>query len=412
MSKSTFFTGQPILSQLLSLIPRYLVEELSKKHQADHYCKRFKAYDHVVTMLYTVFSGCSSIREVITGLMASEGRLSHLGLTNTPRRSTLSDANNRRSEAFFGDLYHALVRKFYPEILPDSYQSRSYLKRLLIIDSTTISLFSQVMHGTGNWGLNGKKKGGAKAHVVMKSAEDIPGFVHITEGIGSDKKFITGLTLPQKSIVVFDGGYNKFDQFRAWDQQQVSWITRIGPRTVITNLEDRPVEQRARKEGIISDQYIMMGGRGIEPLWARLIKYQYTDPRTKKIRFLSFITNNRKLAAVTIARIYQRRWQIEILFKRLKQNFPLKYFLGDSPNAIKIQIWCAFIADLLLMIVKDKVERLRRKRWAFANLASLVRLHLGTYIDLVAFLVNPEKSLLNQHKQQENKANQMLLFSG
>lgn len=389
-----------------------MVEELSQKHQADRYCKRFRAYDHVVTMLYTVFSGCTSIREVITGLMASEGRLSHLGLTYTPRRSTLSDANSRRSEAFFMDLFHGLVHKYYPKVLSDSYKERSYLNRLLIIDSTTISFFSQTMHGTGNPGLNGKKKGGAKAHVLMKSSEDIPCFIRIAEGKENDKKFITGLNLPKNSIVAFDGGYNKFDQFRAWDQQQVSWITRLGPRTVITHLEDQPVSKTAKKAGIISDQYIMMGGRSIEPLWARLIKYQYIDSRTKKIRFLEFITNNKKLAATTIARIYHRRWQIEILFKRLKQNFPLRYFLGDSPNAIKIQIWSAFIADLLLMIIKDRVDKLRRKKWAFANMASLVRLHMGTYIDLVAFLINPEKSLINQQKQHKNENQQMLLFSG
>jgi len=97
---------------------------------------------------------------------------------------------------------------------------------------------------------------------------------------------------------------------------------------------------------------------------------------------------------LTIAGIYKRRWQIELLFRRIKQNFQLSNFLGDNQNAIKIQLWCTLIADLLVKVVKDKADKLKKCKWSFANVASLIRQHLGTYIDLIKFLVNPEKAII------------------
>ena len=107
-------------------------------------------------------------------------------------------------------------------------------------------------------------------------------------------------------------------------------------------------------------------------------------------------------APATIADIYKKRWQIELFFKRIKQNFQLHYFLGDNENAIRIQLWSALITDLLIKIIKDKADKARK--WSMANLSSLIRLHLGTYIHLRTFLANPEKALLNYkdplHQQQ------------
>jgi len=144
MSKSTFFTGQPIFNQVLSLIPRSLVSRLTRKYQGDRYCKKFRSYDHLVTMLFSTLHQCSSLREVITGMMASASRLKHLGLCSTPRRSTLSDANQRRNADFFADLYHLIYEHYYGS-LPDSLKGKRLLDKLFIIDSTIVSLFSTVM---------------------------------------------------------------------------------------------------------------------------------------------------------------------------------------------------------------------------------------------------------------------------
>src|ERR1041384_7658720 len=162
MPKSTFFTGQPIFNQVLPLIPRSMVSQLASKHQSDRYCKKFRSYDHLVTMLYCTLHRCNSLREVITGMQATASRLAHLGLSATPRRSTLSDANERRSALFFQDLYHKIYQHYYGG-LPDSLKSKRMEDKLFIIDSSIISVFSSAMHSTGSFGINGKKKGGIKA---------------------------------------------------------------------------------------------------------------------------------------------------------------------------------------------------------------------------------------------------------
>jgi IS4 transposase len=111
-----------------------------------------------------------------------------------------------------------------------------------------------------------------------------------------------------------------------------------------------------------------------------------------------------KFGALKIASIYKKRWQIELLFKRIKQAYPLKYFLGDSENAIKIQIWCSLLADLLVKIVKDK----GRKKWSYANIASMIRLHLMSYVNLFKFLNDPEKALINYSDQNSS---QLMLYT-
>ena len=153
---------------------------------------------------------------------------------------------------------------------------------------------------------------------------------------------------------------------------------------------------------LCSDQQIQSGWisgtrvtAGLITLYDEASKEQY-----------EFVTNNYRMSATTVASLYRKRWQIELLFKRMKQNYTLKYFLGDSENAIKIQVWCVHIADLLLKIVKKATKA----KWSFSNLATMVRIHLMTYIDLFAFLNSPEKALLKLFKKQEDNNYNQLSF--
>ena len=389
MRQVSLFTGQPVLSQLLNLIPLSLVERLGREHQADRYCKRFYTYDHVVPMLAGVFMGCTSLRELTTGLQACEQRLRHAGLKHTPRRSTLADANARRPEALFGDLFHGLYRRYYGSS-PDSRRKKDLLSRLHILDSTTITLFSDVMHGTGAYGMDGRKKGGAKAHVVMRAQDQVPCFIDLTEGRRNDKTAMASIPLAKGSVLVFDMGYTSFEQWQSWSAQGVHWVTRLQDGVRVQVTEHLPVSDAHRDAGVIGDQLVLLGA-GNDPVQARIVHYHHTPTG----RLFRFVTNNMLWAPTTIAHIYKCRWDIEQLFKRVKQNYPLRYFLGDSPNAIKIQIWCAFIADLLLKIVRDRVHRSCPRRWSFANIAGLIRIHLHTYIDAVQFLRDPDRALLH-----------------
>lgn len=156
MSKISYSTGNPVFNQLLNFIPKTLVTELVSKLECDKYYKTFKTYDHLVTMLYSSFHKCESLREVISGMQVSYTKLLHLGLKNLPKRSTLSEANRHRNVLFFEQLYLRLYKLYYS--LPDSQSSKLKEKRVFILDSTTITLFSDVMKGAGSNPSNGKKK--------------------------------------------------------------------------------------------------------------------------------------------------------------------------------------------------------------------------------------------------------------
>jgi len=402
MPKSKFFTGQPILTQLLSLIPRSLVNQLAQKHKADYYCKTFKAYDHLVSMLFCGFHQCSSLRELITGLQANAHRLNHIGLVHTPRRSTLADANRRRTAMFFEELFHALYR-FHYGALPDSRIEGRLYDRLFVMDSTTITLFCDVLKGAGTYGLNGKKKGGLKAHVLTRVKDQVPCFVHLTSAATSDRTFMPMLELPAGSIISMDKAYVNYKVMNSWTEQDITWVTRLTSAMRYEGQSENLITDYHRKNGVISDTVIVLGNpetASRTPLQtARLIRYLDKE----KNREFQFLCNNNRYSPLTIAELYRRRWNIELLFKRIKQNFQFHNFLGDSENAIKIQMWCTLIADLLIQIIKDKADKVRKRKWAFANVAGLIRQHLTTYIDLVRFLIEPEKAIIRFTRRPDDQ---------
>lgn len=385
MNKSTYFSGQPVFTQLLSLIPKAFINVISNKHEANRYYKKFMVYDHLVTMLYAGYFQCTSIREVITGMRANASRLNHLGIQTVPGRSTLSDANRNRPVEFFSELYHRLYNYHFS---PDS---RIEKDKLFIIDSTTISLFSSIMHGAGTTGRDGKKKGGAKAHMMIDAKHDIPAFIWISEAKVNDLAFLKKLYVPEHSTVVMDKGYVNYHAFKKWNEQGVRWVTRLKRDAYVTDKKELNVSAQNFKSGVLRDRIVTLGRRS--NLWqtpqidARIVEYYDKEKR----RNFSFVTNDLERSPMEIADLYKRRWQIEILFKRIKQRYPLRYFLGDNANAIQIQIWTALICDLLVRIVQRNVNKRIKKPWAYASISSMIKHHLMSYIDLLEFLKNPDK---------------------
>ncbi|MBL4754809.1 MAG: IS4 family transposase [Flavobacteriales bacterium] len=387
MNKSTYFTGQPIISQIIKLINREKVSSLAKTYRTDHYYKKLKTYNHLVSMLYTIYSGCTSIREVVTGLLASSTKLNHLGIDYTPRKSTLSDANCNRDHRVF-EAIHQYLYKQYSKNLPDS-RKEQWHKRLYIMDSTTISLFQEILKNAGRSPMNGKRKGGIKAHTLIKADEDVPQIIRLTAAAANDAPFMKEINLPSGSLICFDKAYCDFNVWDQWSQKKISFVTRLRKGSIQTHLKDRNLTISQEDKGVISDKEVMLGGPendNVTKVRVRLITYFDEENQ----RELVFVTNNFHFAPYTVSQIYKRRWQIETLYKRIKQSYPLRHFLGDNENAIKIQIWCALIADLLLKVI----HRQARRRWAFSNLASMVRLHLFTYINLGKFLNDPERELV------------------
>jgi transposase len=332
-------------------------------------------------------------------MLACEGKINHLGLKHFPKRSTLSDANKRRSSEVFADIYYQLYGR-YKQFLSDSRVKTPAVKDLLIVDSSTISLFSDILKGVGRNPLNGRKKGGIKMHTMINAMEDVPCLVKFSSAATHDHTFLKELNLKKGSYVVFDKGYLDYEQYSQWTLDDIFFVTRQKSNAVYTSLNEIDIKDEI-DNGVLKDERIQLLKKDGEPFELRRIAYWH-DPHKK---VYEFITNNFELEPDKIAEIYKNRWQIESMFKRLKQNFPLKYFLGDNQNAIEIQIWVSLIVQLLMLVIQRKAER----KWAYSNMISVIRYHLMTYIDLFKFLKNPDSKW---EAISTKPPNQLLLFSG
>jgi hypothetical protein len=388
MGESKKFPGQPILSQILNVIPGSIITAANRKHKSNRYYKRLPLRVHLVSLLYGVFSYCNGLRELCEGLLACEGKLSHLGLDKAPARSTISDANNKRSYQVFETIYYGLLSKYH-SFISDSRLKGLSIRNLKIIDSSTIQLFSEILRGVGRNRLDGaRKKGGIKVHAMMDAFSGVTEFVRLTEAREHDQKFLYHLKLVPNSWIVFDKAYTTYGQFAKWTNQKVWFVTRERDNAVyhVTKvLVDKTKKHKAK--GVLKEQLVTVGVKQNGTVVQRL--------KLRRITFLSeegklyvFLTNNITLPASQIATIYKNRWMIELLFKQIKQNFPLRYFWGESPNAIKMQVYCVLIAQLLMVVIRKKAATKK----SFANMITVIRLHLMSYVELLEFIKDTYKA--------------------
>ena len=384
MSKSNYFSTKSVFGQLISLIDESIITNAVKKHQSDRYTKHFKTKDHLISMLFCAFAKCNSLREVSGAMLGLSGKTANFQLNHIPKRSTLSDANKNRTVDVFASIYNELL-KSYNNILSDSRIKSVIGKQVKIIDSTTISLFKDILKCVGRKSKTGKSKGGLKVHTVINADEIVPNLVWFSPATTHDQQYLKKLKCDDNTIYVFDKGYNDYKAFLHFTQNQTGFVTRIKDNAVYKTIENNIIDDEIHS-GVLEDNVIevtVKSGNTATPLQLRKIKFY--DRGSK--REFEFITNLLEIRADMIAALYKTRWQIELLFKQLKQNFPLKYFLGDNENAIKIQIYCLLIVNLLLLIVKKRLKR----SWAFTNLVSFCKIHLFNFIQLIKFLENPEK---------------------
>jgi hypothetical protein len=352
MDKGKKFIGQPVRSQILDCIPSSVITSATRKHQSNRYYKRIPVRVHLISLLYGVFSYCNGLRELCEGMLACEGKLTHLGLDKAPARSTLSDANNKRSYLVFEAIYFELVRQYH-SFISDSRLKGLSNRNLKIIDSTTIRLFSDILRGVGRKPLDGsRKKGGIKVHALMDAFSGVVDFARITAAKEHDRKFLYHLQLPAESFIVFDKAYNHYAQFAKWTTQKVWFVTRMKDNAVyqVTKVLTNHTKKKNAK-GILKEQYITIGYKDHQGKEQRLQLRRITF-KTEDGKVYVFITNNFKLPAKQMALIYKNRWMIELLFKQIKQNFPLRYFWGESENAIKIQVYAVLMAQLLMLVIR------------------------------------------------------------
>jgi len=389
------FVGQPVFKQIMNLVNKIDIQGLIRRHNSDYYYKSFKTRAHLFTMLFGILSRCDSMTEICEGLRAMGGKLNHLGLDKAPAKSTACDGLRNRSSKFFEDLYFSLV-KHYHSFLSDSRTFGLTFKEVLLIDSTTIRLFSNILKGVGrNPKGDGKKKGGLKVHMLIDAVQSVGRFIKITAAKVHDTQFLKSLELISHSMVVFDKAYNYYHQFAVWTQNQVYFVSRLKTNAVYTVIEVK--RSHYRKKGIakvLSDEIIELeyypedeAGKKQTKIInkLRLRKVCYQDERN---RYYEFLTNNFDIEAEEVAFLYKKRWGIEILFKKMKQNFQLHYFYGENENAIYTQVWCTLIAQLLLTVT----QKIAQAKKAFSVVASLVRIHLISLLDVNELLRSTKRS--------------------
>jgi predicted RNA-binding protein with RPS1 domain len=400
MGKSTYFFGTSVFGQLISFIDDKIISKCAQKCNSDYYVKRFKTKDHLISMLFCVLAKCCSLREVSGAMLGLSGKTKHFRLESLPYRSTLSDANKRRNSSVFEQIYYSLLQE-YKWVISDSRFRDVINRQVEIFDSTTITLFQEILRCVGRKPANGKSKGGIKMHTIINVDETVPKVVWFTSAATHDHILLNKLELSSDKIYVFDKGYNDYQAFNRFTDHQTGFVTRIKDNAVYKTLENNEIGECIHS-GVLEDTIIELTVKqeNDKEEKLKLRKVRFYDRVLK--REFEFLTNLFDFRADMIAALYKIRWQIELLFKQLKQNFLLKYFLGDNENAIKIQIYCALIANLLLTVIQKRLKR----KWSFSNLVSFCKIHLFNYLHLLRFLENPERDWL---KTEEN-IGQLTLF--
>ena len=407
MGKSTHFIGQPMYNQVIKLLDKSKILQISRERGGERYTKRFSVWIHLVVMLYAVIKRFDSLREITTSLLADTNKLAHLGVLFKISRSTLADANKRRPETIFEAIYRDLYARYRHELISDS-RSRKHPKwmdRLQIIDSTTITLFSNILFkGVGRHPKTGKKKGGIKVHTIIHANEGVPSDIKFTSAATNDSFMLKPSNLSKGDILAMDRAYIDYEKFEELTKRGVIYVTKM-KKSLKYQISNDIMYQTSEGLMEVRVQNVIFSKQtkdGVICHNARIITYA----DEKKHKLISLLTNDMDSDPNEIIAIYRQRWEIELLFKQIKQNFPLKYFYGESANAIKIQIWVTLIANLLLMVMQKRLTR----SWSFSGLATLVRIVLMYYVDFYSLFNNPEKDWENMMILDENPPPQLTLF--
>lgn len=372
MAKITLF------AQVIQKLPKELVKSLAKKHGTDKYAKGFNTWSHLVSMIFCQFADCVSLREISNGLHSANGNLNHLGILRAPSKSNLAYRNEHRSCAFFRDCYYRLLDYFGQQVGFSGRKFR-FKNAVYALDSTIITLCAEVY----DWAHYTREKGAVKLHTLLNFHTLLPEYVHITDGKTGDNTAARNMEVKPGSIVVCDRGYFDTPLMNFWDSIGVFFVVRVKSSLLYERIEERELPDNAHPEVLI-DEVVRLTGRDTAGQYRKPIRRIAVYNAEHKFT-VELLTNNMKLAAGTIADLYRARWDIEIFFRNLKQNFHIKSFVGTSSNAVEIQIWTALIAILLFAVIKQQATY----KWHFSNLVSSLRLNTFTKIDLYLWINEP-----------------------
>ena len=363
-----------MFSQLLKLFPRTEFQALVQRTYAERHARGFTCWGQFVAMLFCQLGRAHSLREICGGLASCEGKLSHLGIT-APSRSTLAYANAHRPWQLYRAVFQELLARCQP--LAQGRRKFRFKHKLVSLDSTVIDLCATLF----DWAKFRRTKGAVKLHCLLDHDGYLPSVVVITEGRRHDVRVARTLRFDPGTIVVMDRGYVDYAWFGRLTTDEVFFVTRLKDNALYEVVERRRVPERSH---VRRDEVIRLTGADAATKCPHLLRrVEVYDP--EKDLTLVFLTNHLTFGATTIAAIYKDRWQIELFFKALKQNLKIKTFVGTTANALKVQVWTALIALLLLRYLQLR----SRFAWSLSNLVALLRMNLFTHRDLWGWLDHP-----------------------
>ncbi len=339
--------GRTVFAQLLDFFPRHQFNLCVERYRGNFHCRSLSCYDQYLCLAFAQLTGCESLRQIETCLEAMEKKLYHIGLCGSPARSTLADANERRDWRIYADFAQELIaraRKLYAaESFGVDLDSAAYVLDATIID-LCLSLFpwAQFHHG----------KGAIKIHTQMDLRGNIPCILWVTHARIVDPAFLDRLLPEPGAVYILDRGYVDFGRLRRLVEGSAHFLLRAKKNLRFVRLDSRAVDKRT---GLRSDQTIRLADPNTSLRYPEsLRRIHYFDSETGNR--IIVLTDQFTLPALTVARLYRCRWQVELFFKWIKQHLKIKAFYGTSLNAVQTQIWIALSVYLLMAIAKKELR--------------------------------------------------------
>jgi len=378
-----------LFSQILKLVDRSEFGSLVREHKTDKFNKGCNTWTHFVSMLFMQFSGVNSLRDISNGLRSATGNLNHLGIKNSPSKSTISYQNKNRSYKIFEQLYFKLLDRYEPSLERKRKYARRIKRQVFIMDSSIIPLCLSLF----DWAKFRTTKGALKLHAVLDYDTGLPSYVCMTDGKQHDVNVARDTIFPKDSVVVVDRAYVDYEWLFNLDSSKVIFVTRLKSNADIEIVESFLTNDK--HDHILSDQDIRLTGFYSSKNYPKNLRVvKVFDAENDQYLFL--LTNQMFWTADTISQLYKARWDVEVFFKHLKQLFRIKSFIGTSANAVRIQMWCAMICMLLIRYLKLKASY----KWHLSNLITFIRMNIFVKINLWNWLDEP---LLKKEKPPPTK---------
>lgn len=374
-------SGKSIFAQLMEFIPIYEFRKCVNRYNGNYKIKSFTCWEQFLCMAFAQLTYRESLRDIEACLRAAQKKLYHMGIHSKISRNTLANANQVRDWRIYADFAQALIsiaRKLYVnEDFGVQLQQTAYALDATIID-LCLSLFP--------WAKFRNRKGAIKLHTLIDLRGSIPAFVIITHGKVHEVTVLDDLIIEAGAIYIMDRGYLDFRRLHRIGQSSAFFVTRAKSNFKFKRLYSNRVD---KSTGVQCDQIIVLTGFYPKKDYPdKLRRIRYYDAENNKT--LVFLTNNFELPALTIARLYRCRWQVELFFKWIKQHLRIKAFYGTTENAVKTQIWIAISVYVLVAIIKKRLN-LNHSLYTILQILSVTLLEKIPLLQALSFMDDVEE---------------------